>query len=118
MTLRKFAVQIPLIVAILLLFTFSEQTQPVFSQSQQAYRYLNDFSYLTKDRRNSNEKAEDFIRALKRGDRRAFQEVTYNVLLRVIVRLKENADLTQTVSGKKTLSSRFFTWFHVADGWR
>jgi len=111
MTLRKFAVQIPLIVAILLLFTFSEQTQPVFSQSQQAYRYLNDFSYLTKDRRNSNEKAEDFIRALKRGDRRAFQEVTYNVLLRVIVRLKETSDLTQTQTGKRVENVGFLRGF-------
>lgn len=111
MTLRKFAVQMPLLVAILLLFTFSGNTQPVFSQSQQAYRYLNDFSYLTKDRRNSSEKAEDFIRALKRGDRRAFQEVTYNVLLRVIVRLKENADLTQTVSGKKPYQVGFLRGF-------
>lgn len=91
MTLRKFALQMPLLVALIAsLFVISEQ-QPVFSQSQQAYRYLKDFSYMTKDRRNEFEKAEDFIMALKRGDRRAFQIVDYDVLLHVAIRLNQEA---------------------------
>jgi len=86
MTFRKLALQV--IVLLLLLFSF---TTEYFAQSQQAYRYLGDFSYLTKDRRTEDEKAEDFIQALKRGDQRVFKMVEYNVVLRVANILTDEA---------------------------
>jgi len=84
---RKLALLIPLLLVLIGIGT------EAFAQYQQAYRYLKDFSYLTKDRRNSAEKVEDFIQALKRGDRRSFQTVRYDeVLVPVIVKLKRLAD--------------------------
>jgi len=77
------------VLTVLMLLSF---TIDGLSQSQQAYRDMMDFSFATKDRRTLDEKSEDFLIALKRGDRRAFQIVNYDVLLAVIVRLKKEAD--------------------------
>jgi len=86
MKLRKLALQLPLLLLLLISFTVD-----AFAQGQQAYRYLSDFSYMTKDRRSIDEKADDFTQALARGDRRAFQVVEYEVLQDFIVGIAKEA---------------------------
>jgi hypothetical protein len=78
---------IPSILLILiLLFTFVALS---FSQVRQ--QYLRDFSYLSADLRHMQQKVDDFIDDLKRGDLRAFQYITYDVLERAVLQIKDEA---------------------------
>ena len=78
---------IPLLLLILiLLFTFVTLS---FSQVRQ--QYLRDFSYLSADLRHIQQRVDDFIDDLKRGDLRAFRYITYDVLERAVLQVKEEA---------------------------
>ena len=78
---------IPSILLILiLLFTFVALS---FSQVRQ--QYLRDFSYLSADLRHMQQRVDDFIDDLKRGDLRAFRYITYDVLERAVLQIKDEA---------------------------